>query len=386
MPSGDGRAAAPPAPVRRALIIDSSTPMINHDAGANALLGHVRSLQRLGFEVAFAASAEFDGRPRGDARGLEAIGVKCYAAPYYGSIEDVMARQAGAFDLVYLHRMTNGYRYGALARDYFPRARLIYSVADLHHLRMARQAAVEDRPEVEAASRAARGREWLATMMADAVVTHSSLEATILARAIPADRVHVATWPISPKPVVRPFSERRGVAFIGSYAHRPNVDAALWLVDEILPRARRLEPSLPCLLVGSDMPRDLADRCGDGCVALGQVDDLAAVFERVRLTVAPLAYGAGVKGKVVDSLAAGLPCVCTPIAAEGLDLPAALLSYVSDDADGLAAAIIRLHSDEAEAERCARVGLDYIAERFSEAAADAALRKAIGPLAGDNPV
>jgi glycosyltransferase involved in cell wall biosynthesis len=377
----DSGVVQPSARVRRALVVDCVTPKLNHDAGANAIIGHILSLRRLGFDVAFAAADELKGASRADASALESFGVKCFKAPYYGSVEDVMARQAGAFDLVYLHRMSNGYRYGALARDYFPRARLIYSVADLHHLRLARQAAIEENPQLVEASRAARAREWLAAVTADAVLTHSNVEASWLARAVPADRVHVASWPITLAPVAEPFVERSGVAFIGCYGHTPNIDAALWLISEIMPAVHCLDPSLPCWIVGPDLPKGIAKLCRDNVFALGHVEDLAEVFKRVRVTVAPLTYGAGVKGKVADSLAAGVPCVCTPVAAEGMGLPEPLLAHVSDNVEGIARAIVRLHSDSGEAERCARAGLDYIAERFSEAAVDAALRKAIGPAA-----
>jgi hypothetical protein len=69
---------------------------------------------------------------------LAAAGVTRCAAPFYSCVEDVLCRQAGTFDLVYLHRLTNADRYLSLARHHQPKARIVYSVADLHHLRQAR--------------------------------------------------------------------------------------------------------------------------------------------------------------------------------------------------------------------------------------------------------
>src|SRR6185369_14002933 len=112
------------------------------------------------------------------------------------------------------------------------------------------------------------------------------------------------------------------------------------------------DPAIECLLVGSDLPTDLAKLCGYGVIAVGHVRDLAEIFDRVRLTVAPLGYGAGVKGKVLESWAAGIPCVCSPVAAEGIDVPKVLQSLVADDAAGVAAAIHRVHEDEALNEIC----------------------------------
>ena len=101
----------------------------------------------------------------------------------------------------------------------------------------------------------------------------------------------------------------------------------------------------------------------------------------MRLTVAPLTYGAGVKGKVVDSLSAGMPCVCTPVAAEGLDFPEALRACIADSADGLAALICDLHDNEQTNDVCGRAGLDYVTTAFSNETLDAAMRGVLGPAA-----
>jgi O-antigen biosynthesis protein len=76
-----------------------------------------------------------------------------------------------------------------------------------------------------------------------------------------------------------------------------------------MPLVRKRDSQIECLLVGSEMPESLSRLCVDGVVAIGHVERLSEIFDRVRLTVAPLSYGAGVKGKVIESLAAGIPCI-----------------------------------------------------------------------------
>ena len=246
-----------------------------------------------------------------------------------------MRRQAGEFDLVYLHRVSNAAKYGELVRYHNPKARQIFSVADLHHLRYARQASAEDRPELSALSQRMRFVEYVAAVSADAVITHSAREAEDFGQTCShRQNPHRDVVDETPRPTRIPFAQRSGVAFIGSYGHAPNLDAARWLIDEIMPAVRKRKPDIECLLVGSDMPEQLRRLCKDGVVAIGYVKDLAEIFDRVRLTVAPLTYGAGIKGKVIDSLSAGLPCVCTPIAAEGLDFPEALQACIAESADG----------------------------------------------------
>ena len=365
-------------PPRRALIVDDRMPQPRRDAGSAVILSHIRSLQRLGFEVSFSASLDL-AEADADRSPLEELGIAWCGAPFYGSVEEVLRRQEGEFDLIYLHRVANAAKYGELARQHFPKARQIYSVADLHHLRVARQAAAEDRPELSPLANRLRLMEFAAAALADAVITHSSDEAKLLAAQIGAAKVHTVRWSATARPTEVPFAERRGIAFIGGYGHPPNLDAARWLISEIMPLARQREPTLECLLVGGGLPEGARQRCGDGVIALGLVEDLGEILDRIRLTVAPLRFGAGVKGKVIDSLAAGVPCVMTPIGAEGLDLPSALEGCIAATADEIAAAISRLHNDRKANAACRAAGLRYIEEAFSEPQLDASMLQVLGP-------
>lgn len=356
----------------RALVIDDHMPLSEHDAGSNAVLSHIFALQRIGYTVTFAPVTL-----RGDGAPLEAAGITCCLHPWYTSIEDVLMRQRDAFDLVYMHRVTTAAPYHALARDNQPRAKLVFSVADLHHLRLSRQAEIEGRAELRVLSELIKLKELTAAWHSDAVITHSAAEAAILRQHMRPEKIHVVPWSLMPQPTTVPFAERRGLAFIGGYRHRPNVDAALWLVDEIMPELEQLDASIPCMLVGSDMPDQLQNLRRRDVDPVGYVPALSTVFARVRLTVAPLAYGAGVKGKVLDSLAAGIPCVCTAAAAEGLNLPQPMTNLIASTPSELAHSIEALHNDEALNRSCSEAGLAYIAEHASEAKVDSLMRAVV---------
>lgn len=359
----------------RALVVDAVMPDGGRDAGSNAILSHMRSLQRLGFAVTFVPTDLW-----ADGAALEAEGITCCLHPWYATVEEVLRRNAGAFALVYLHRVDTAGRYSQLVRDTQRGARLIYSVADLHHLRTARQAEIEGRADLAAYAAHLRFLELTAARAADAVITHSTVEAALLRRHVSAERVHVVPWAVTPRPTAVPFAERRDLAFIGGYAHEPNVDAARFLIESVMPEVAALGPAIRCLLVGSALPGRLRTLAAlrPGIEAVGQVDDLATVFDKVRLTVAPLAYGAGVKGKVLESLAAGVPCVCTSAAAEGIALPMPLAGLVADTPAGLARSIATLHEDAGLHQACAEAGLAYAAAWLSEAQVDAAMRVAAG--------
>ena len=369
-----------PAPLaRRALVIDYTVPVAAHDAGSNAILSHMVSLQRLGFEVSLVPVDLCQGI---HAETLLAAGIAVHAAPWTASVEELLRRQGAEFDLVYLHRVEMAHRYLPLVQHHAPRARVVFSLADLQHLRLARQIKVEDRPEAAPHVRQLRERELVAAASCHAVLTHSAAEATLLRGALPRANVLVVPWSIPARPTAAPFADRSGLAFIGNYRHAPNLHAALWLVDEIMPLVWRQAPHINCTLAGTAMPDSLRVPRDPRIVPVGAVEALDPLLEQVRMTVAPLAFGAGLKGKVADSLAAGVPCICTPVAAEGFQLPEPLRDLIAGDGAGLADAIVRLHEDEAMFGRCREAGLEYVGRAFSEAVVDAGLHRAAGPEAG----
>jgi hypothetical protein len=332
-----------------ALFLDAATPDAARDAGSAAALSHMASLRRLGFEVAFAADAD---------------------APA------VLAATAGRVRLAYLHRLPVMARWAESVRALNPGVRIMFALADLASLREARQAVVQH----GVVSGHLPAAELAACRMADAVLTHSTVEAGLLARNAALPPVHVVPWEVPARPSTLPIGCRRGMGFIGSYGHAPNRDAAEVLLRGVMPLVHDVDPTIPCVLAGSFMPEGLrAEALSRGAVVLGQVQDAGAFFEQVRVSVAPLRFGAGVKGKVLDSLAAGVPCVMSRIAAEALHLSRPLRRYVKADAAGLADGVLRLHADDAEATALSEAGLAWVTRRHAASVVDRALRRAAIP-------
>ncbi len=365
------------AAVRRALVVDELMPDDQRDAGSCALLSHMASLRRLGFSVLFTpALPVVSERDRHLVTRLDAQDIETCATPYYASVEEVLRRHGADLSLVYLHRGSTAFRYARLVRHHAPQARLLLAIADLQHLRLVRQAEVERRPELLPVARQAQRREADAMASADVVITHSSTEASLIRQALPQLQVHVVPWVVRAQPVPLPFEERRGLAFLADYAHAPNLDAAWRLVREVMPLVWEHEPTMECLLAGSRMPPDLTGH-DPRLVPVGHVPDLARLFGRVRLTVAPLAYGAGIKGKVLESLAAGVPCVGSPVAMEGLDLPEAVTRWTAADTHGLARSILTLHRDASLNRVVAEAGLEWARQALSEQQIDDLLREVL---------
>ncbi len=362
---------------KRVLVIDDLIPRPDRDAGSNAILSHMDAMRALGWAIEFVASGQLTGEDVA-AAALTARGILCHRSPRVASVEEVMRRNRNMYDLVYLHRLSNAESYAPLSRVWQPKARIVYGIADLHHLRSARQAAVHDNAELAEAAVYLKAREMNAMSMTDAVITHSLAEADYIRRAEPSVPVHVVPWALHPAPRTVPLRKRNGIAFVGGMRHAPNPDAVRWLADAVLPRVWARDPAMQCLLVGADWSDAVWGRIDPRLRLAGQVEHLDAVFDTVRLTVAPLRFGAGIKGKVLDSFAAGLPCVMTSIAAEGIPLGPLLRSAVTDDPAEMADLICDLHHQSVLNGRHARAGLALVRAAYTEAAILTALEAVVG--------
>ena len=175
------------------------------------------------------------------------------------------------------------------------------------------------------------------------------------------------------------FHGRQGVVFLGGFAHPPNTDAVLWYVQEVLPLLRQQADTaaVPHLhVVGANPPPAILNLAGDGVTVHGYVANLAPLLGRLRLGIAPLRFGAGVKGKMLTTMAAGLPLVATSVAAEGLGLRDGVTVRLADNPKTFADAVITLHSsaelwerqvEAASAHLEAGWGASVVRERLAQA-------------------
>jgi glycosyltransferase involved in cell wall biosynthesis len=170
------------------------------------------------------------------------------------------------------------------------------------------------------------------------------------------------------------YSVRSGIVFIGGYGHTPNVDAVIWLCNEIMPIVWRELPEIHVTLLGNSPPPSVLALRSDRVLITGFVANVSPYFEEARLFVAPLRYGAGMKGKVGHALSFGLPIVATSVATEGFDLADGENCLIADDTASFAQAIVRLYGDRSMWERLSEngtaaihaVGQDAVSTRLRE--------------------
>jgi glycosyltransferase involved in cell wall biosynthesis len=268
-------------------------------------------------------------------------------------------------------------QYAPAIRYYAPRATLIYDTVDLHELRLSRAAWLSGDPgKFSQADR--YGRVEAANIeTADRIVAITDEEARWIARHHPAARVFTIPNIHEIRHTVPRFDAREGLLFIGHYLHAPNEDAAAYLARDILPILRGTLGNVPLYLLGSSPTPDVKGLNGNGVHVVGHVENASEYFDRCRVFVAPLRFGAGMKGKIGQSMSLGLPVVTTPVGAEGMHLTNGETVLIAEQPQDFAAAIVRLYRDETLWNDISGNALHHVSSRFSLSVARAALKELV---------
>ena len=271
--------------------------------------------------------------------------------------------------------------YVSLLQRYCPDAKFIFDTVDLHYLREERLAQLEDSPALKRVAAQTRRSELAVIAAADATLVVSPVEKTVLQQAAPEEKVHVISNVHEVTRSQRPWSERKDIFFVGGYQHPPNVDAATWFVSSIWPLVHDQLPEIQFHLIGSKANEQVSSLHGDGVQFHGFVKSLEPWLDGCRLAVAPLRYGAGVKGKVNLSMSRGQPVVATPMAVEGIFAKPGEDILVAESAEEFAAEIVRLYRDEQLWNRISVAGLENVRQYFSVEAARLSLQNLLKSLA-----
>ena len=174
-----------------------------------------------------------------------------------------------------------------------------------------------------------------------------------------------------------PHRERRDLVFIGGCGHPPNTDALRWMGTEILPQLREALPGICVHVLGDVSDPMRCELASAGLEFHGRVPDLTPWLDSCLASLAPLRFGAGVKGKINMAMSYGVPVVATSIAVEGMQLNDGVDVLVADDATAFVVSVQHLHEDEALWQRLSVHGLDNVQRHFSTAAAAATLRRVL---------
>ena len=352
------------------LFVDHYVPTFDKDAGSKTTFQYIKMFLKQGFIVKFIGDNFAYMEPYTTI--LQQMGVEVLYGPWYAEhIFEWIEENQKYITFAYLNRPHITAKY----IDFFKERtdiKIIYYGHDLCFLREKREAKITGNKELLQQAEYWKRKEL--GIMEKAQMSYYPSQVEI-------DEIHAVNPQIKAKAITayvfEDFKEnfhfepeqREGILFVGGFSHRPNVDAVNWFVTEIYPIIKR-EEMIPFYIVGSNAPEEICQLDEDGVVFKGFLseEELEAMYQKARIVVVPLRYGAGVKGKVIEALYEGVPVVTTSIGAEGI-LDIQDIAIVNDDPNDLARVILELYNDAERLKELAAKSQQYVKEYFSMDAA-----------------
>ena len=354
-----------PSQNHRTLFIDIDTPTPDKDAGSMDAFNHMKILSSIGYQVNFipAGSLLFKEKYTTD---LQRIGVECLYSPYVRSVDEYIIQHGKDYSVIILCRAFNASKYIETVRKHCPRAKVIFSTVDLHYLREMRRAEIEKSANLMIFAQKIRNVELDVVKKVDCTLVVSDKEVGMLRAELPdANIVHLPLITSIGNREEVPFSERKDIFFVGGYQHLPNVDAVRYFIIEVWPLIHTRIPGVKFYIIGANPPEEIQNLASPNVIVLGHVDDLSGFFNGFRLSIAPIRYGAGIKGKVLHSLGYGLPVVASSIAIEGTGLIDNEQILVADTPQAFADDVVRLYNEEELWRKLSQNGLLFFKENYS---------------------
>ncbi len=359
---------------RQILIVDAQTPRPDHDSGSLRLVNLMRLLREEGAHVVFVPAYGHRSEPY--AQRLQHLGVEVWHDPFLGKLPAWLREHGPRFDAAMLSRHYIASELLPLLQRHAPQAKRIFDTVDLHYLRERRGAEVAQDAALARSAERTRALELDVIAKSDVTLVVSEIERDLLRTDAPNANVEVLSNLHRVAGPGKAFAERHDLVFVGGFRHPPNVDAVRWFVAEVWPAVHARKPELRFHCIGSDTPPEIeALHAHNGVIVHGHVADIAPYMDGCRIAVAPLRYGAGVKGKINLSMAHGQPVVATACAVEGMHLREGIDALVADTPSAFADAILRAYDDERLWNTLARNGLDSVAQHFSLDAARETVRR-----------
>lgn len=353
------------------LYIDATTPEISSDSGSVDAFNAMRILTDLGYRVHFAPGTNFAYWGE-HTKALQAMGVECVYHPFYPNLETFIKDRGDSFDFVILARAEINDLFLSTIKKQLKSAKIINYTVDLHYLRMEREAALitsnAAREDALQAAKDMKAKELSFMKKSDGTIVLSAYEREILAKykalgsklyTIPLIREAGTSGPA--------FSKRKDIVFIGGYRHPPNIDAVEWLANEIWPEMAPALPGVNLIICGAHMPNRFKEYESDNVKILGRVEDVTTMMHGCRLSIAPLRYGAGLKGKVASSFGAATPCIGTDIAFEGMAKDDGFddIALCANTPEDFAALAKDIYFDQDKWENASRAALKYHDDHYA---------------------
>jgi GT2 family glycosyltransferase/glycosyltransferase involved in cell wall biosynthesis len=357
----------PPPGRKNILVIDHHLPMPDRDSGSVRMFQILKLLRQLNHRVTFIPDNLARTAPYADE--LQKRGIQVFYHPYLKSIRDFLIAQGARFDVIVLSRCDFARKHIDYVRLYAPQSRIIFDTVDLHSLRTDREAQLTQDPVVRQQATDKQHLEDELIRQADETWVVSPVEQQFLRKRWPHNSIQLVSNIVDVPGSTTPFALRRDWLFIGGFQHTPNTDAVLFFLQRIYPIVSERLPDAKFYIIGEKPPPEIVAFATERVIIAGLQRDARPFFDSVRLSVAPLRFGAGVKGKINQSMALGVPVVATSIAAEGMELKDHEDILLADEPEEFARAMVELYESEDLWNRLSENGIRKTRELYSPDAA-----------------
>jgi O-antigen biosynthesis protein len=323
-------------------------PAHDKDSGSNRLKEIIQAYLQLGYLVSIVKNKTFfdknDYISYFQKKGVNVF----YEHKIKIKLEQYVENNFSKASIAWFYNPEVFFEYYTIAEKYLPQAKLVYDMVDIHHLRFKRGMELEPANKIyKREYTRLKHLESFAAKKADYVLTISDFDQNYMtqfcdsSKIITLSNVHYLKTTVDK---TLSFEQRNDILFIGS-SHAPNIDALYFLYNQIMPLVWKKIPDLKVNIIGNvkDCVKDIDN---SNFIFKGFVPDIELHFSSHKLMIAPLRYGAGVKGKIGQAFEYFLPVVTTSIGAEGMQLINGDNALINDDAIGLASSIIELYSNK----------------------------------------
>jgi len=356
----------------RILVVDDVIPAPDRDAGSARMFSILQTLVKLG-SVTFISLAQAE-RPEYESL-LRREGVEIQPWQNY----KYLLKQR-RFQLAVFSRPNVAGAILPTLKRILPHCKTIFDTVDIGFVRLQREFELIGDESISASARKSKKLETRLALMADQVWCVTTDDAAALAREAPGSQFEII-------PTIHPladsgksFDERAGLLFVGNFLHRPNRDAVHYFMGEIFPLIRAELGDVDFSIVGDNSAADILQYQSNHVSVMGHVADIEPLFASCRVFIAPLRFGAGMKGKIGQALSHGVPVVTTPIGAEGMGLTNGHNILIAETASEFAEALVEVYRQLEVWQRLADNGYRHTQENFTPEVVEKKIRHAIGKL------
>ena len=353
----------------RILVVDRFVPNFDKDAGGRFCFMYLNIFKEIGLQVTFLGDDPKIMEPYTSI--LQQNGIEVLYGNTYKKekLKSWLKDNLKYFRYIYLQRPGIAIKYIYLIKNYSS-AKIFYFAHDLHYIRLSREFKITHQIKLLKASRYMKRIEKKIFKKVDIIHIVGNYEYNILKKEYKNKiirNIPLYIYDKQPKMIEKNFLKRRNLIFVGGFLHSPNIDAILWFTKEIFPKIIKKFPDIILHLIGSKIPNIILKLKSKNIKIIGYLSDeeLHIMYQKCRLAIAPLRFGAGIKGKIVEAAYNQIPMVTTTIGGEGIDNSIGAF-IMEDNPEKMANLICQLYTDYSKLKQMSNNGKILIEKYFSK--------------------